>query len=168
MITDESPFYTRLPCGAAFLGARAQRFAELISKQGDDFFRAAGIDVPVRTVSTVLYLRHEGPSSLVQIARALSEPHQVTAKRMATLESLSMVSCKADADDKRRRLFRLTRKGKRESTLIEARCEDAMQIFEKLNLELELNVGAALDAAYDALARRSMLARSNDNSADER
>ncbi len=161
-MADTTPFYAQLEIGSAFLGARAQRLAELISKQGDEFFQSAGIVVPVRSVSTILFLRHYGPSSLVQIAKALNEPHQVTAKRTALLETLSMVSCKADPNDGRRRVFQLTRKGNRESGLIEARCTDALRIFEDLNRELDLQLADALDAAYTALTHKSMLARSID------
>ncbi len=37
---DAVPFYAQLPFGSAFLGARAQRLADLLSKQGDEFFQA--------------------------------------------------------------------------------------------------------------------------------
>lgn len=158
-MTDSIPFYMGLTIGPAFLGARAQRLADLISDQGDAFFREAGIVIPVRTVSTVLYLRQQGPSSLVQIAAALGEPHQVTAKRTARLQALSMVSCKVDPNDKRRKLFRLTRKGNRESDLIDERCKDAIRIFETLNRDLNLHLGHALDAAHAALSRQPMVSR---------
>ena len=160
-MSDATPFYAQLPFGSAFLGARAQRLADLISDQGDKFFQTAGIVVPVRAVSTILYLKRNGPSSLVQIAKALNESHQLTAKRTSLLETLSMVSCRADPNDKRRRVFKLTRKGRRESELVEARCGDALRVFEGLNRELCLHLGDALDSAYAALTRKSMLARTN-------
>ncbi len=155
------PFYTRLPYGDAFLGGRAQRLADLISQQGDELFRSAGIAVPVRCASTLLYLRQDGPSSLVQIAKALDESHQLTAKRMALLDTLSLVSCEDDPNDRRRRIFALTRKGKREARLVQARCELAQKIFEQLNRELAVQLGDALDAAWAALTEKSMLARSD-------
>lgn len=158
-MTNTPPFYAQLAIGASFIGARAQRLADLISEQGDEYFQSAGIVIPARSVSTVLYLRHNGPSSLVQIAKALHEPHQVTAKRTLLLEKLSMLTCKADPDDRRRRIFRLSRKGNRESALIEQRCNEALQVFENLNRELSLHLGEALDAAYEALSRKSMSAR---------
>ncbi len=99
---------------------------------------------------------------MLERAKAQNESHQLTAKRTLLLESLSMVSCNADANDKRRRIFALTRKGKRESKLVEARCEDALQVFEELNRELDLHLGDALDSAYDALLQSSMLTRSSD------
>lgn len=157
------PFYQDLAIGSAFLGARAQRLADLLSQQGDEFFRAAGIVIPVRTVSIVLYLRQFGPSSLVQIAAALDEPHQVTAKRTAQLEKLSMLSREDDPHDKRRKFFRLTRRGSHETKRIEARCKHALAIFEDINRELDVHLGDALDAAYVALTRSSMLSRSTED-----
>lgn len=160
------PFYSKLSIGSAFLGARTQRLANLVSSQGDEFFRAAGIVVPAQAVSTLLLLREYGPSSLVEVAAALNEPHQVTAKRTAQLQGLSMLTCKQDPNDGRRKLFRLTRKGNVESELVEARCKDALRVFEGLNRELDIQLGDALDAAYDALARNSMLSRSTQEKDD--
>ncbi|MEM9385181.1 MAG: hypothetical protein AAGA68_08990 [Pseudomonadota bacterium] len=157
------PFFLELPTGEAFVGARAQRLADLIAQQGDEFLQAAGITIPVRSVSTLLYLHQEGPSSLVEIARALNEPHQLTAQRTSRLSSLSMLSSRADTKDRRRRMFSLTPKGKREATKVQARCKEALVVFDNLNSELNVNVARLLDAAYDALLTRSMLARSTDH-----
>lgn len=156
-----APFYTRLPFGAAFLGARAQRLADLLTKQGDEFFRSAGIVVPVRSASTLLYVHNHGPSSLVQIAKGLNESHQLTAQRTDRLKSLAMVSSKADPKDKRRRLFALTSKGRREVKLVESQCERALEIFAQLERQIGFRLSEGLDAAYAALARESMLARSD-------
>ncbi len=158
-MADEQPFYLQLPIGEAFLGARVQRLADLLSKQGDAFFQQAGIAAPARTVSTLLCLRHRGPSSLVQIAHALNESHQLTAQRTSMLRSLVLVSCRADPKDKRRRVFALTAKGKREAESVEARCKDALRVFESLNRELDVHLGNALDAAFAALTKRSMIVR---------
>ncbi|MEO0422774.1 MAG: hypothetical protein AAF184_10590 [Pseudomonadota bacterium] len=158
-MTDH-PFFLELPLSDAFVGARAQRLAELIGQQGDEFLQAAGVVIPARSVSTLLYLHHEGSASLVEIAKALRESHQLTAQRTSLLNSLGMISSRADENDGRRRVFSLTRKGKREAAKVQARCTQAIAVFDDLNRELASDLARTLDAAYDALRARPMLARS--------
>lgn len=149
----------QLPIGSAFLGARAQRLVDVIAQQGGEFLQAGGIDVPVRAVSTLLYIHHSGPSSLVQIAKAQHESHQLTAQRISLLQQLSMLAGRVDAKDRRRRLFELTNKGKRQAVRVEARCAEAATVFEDLNGELSVDLGRVLDAAFVALVEKPMLSR---------
>ena len=160
-MSSRLPFFLELPNHAAFLGARAQRLADLIGNQGDVFLRAGGVSVPVRSVSTLLYLHRHGPASLVQIAKALGEPHQLTSQRTTVLSGLSMISTRADKKDRRRRLFALTAKGRREAERVDARCDDAVLAFDDLNRELAVDLAEVLDLAYDALNHRSMSERAH-------
>lgn len=166
MKLQNRPFYERLSVDEAFVGARALNLTNLIRSQGDEFYQAAGLTAPSRTTSTILFLDHNGPSSLVEIARALGEQHQLTAQRTSLLEELSIVERKPDIHDKRRKTFHLTRRGAAEVALIEKRCSEAIELFNDLNKELGFDLGAALDAAYKALSKRSMIERLNDR-ADE-
>jgi len=154
-----NPFYEQLSINSAFLGARTQRLSDLISEQGNAFFRDVGLVVPVRCNSTILFLHNCGPSSLVEIARALDLPHQLVAQRTSLLEEFSILTRKADPNDQRRRTFHLTRKGKREADRIEQRCRDAIEVFENVNKELGVNLGKILDAAHAALSHQTMLDR---------
>lgn len=164
-IMPNRTFYEQLPIASSFTGARAQRLASLISEQGDAFLEAAGLVTPARCVSTILYLDHNGPASLVEIARALDEQHQLTAHRAKQLENLSIVTREADPNDQRRRTFHLTRKGKGEAKRVEARCRQAIDVFEDVSQEIGFDLNRVLDLAYEALKRRSMTGRTVGNSA---
>ncbi|MEO9467484.1 hypothetical protein [Parasphingorhabdus sp.] len=153
------PFYERLSFDEAFVGARALRLTELIGRQGDEFFQDVGLTAPSRTTSTILFIDHNGPSSLVEIARGLGEQHQLTAQRTTLLEDLSIIKRKPDPNDQRRKIFHLTKRGAAEVVLIEARCREAINVFDDLNNELGFNLGVALDAAQKALSQRSMMER---------
>lgn len=153
------PFYEQLPIAPSFVGARAQRLANLISGQGDALLKAADLIVPSRCTSIVLYLDHNGPASLVEIARALDEQHQLTAHRAKQLEDLSIITRKPDPDDQRRRTFHLTQKGKDEAKGIEARCRQAITIFEAIGGEIGCDLNELLDRAYDVLEQRPLTDR---------
>jgi len=150
-----------LPVQSAFLGARLQRLANLISEQGNQFFANAGSVTPIHCVSTLLFLNSDGPASLMEIARAFDDQHQLTAHRIKQLEKLSLIIRKDDPNDKRRRTFHLTEKGKVEAKIIEKKCEQASLVFERLNEELGVNLTNALDLAYDALSEKSIEGRVN-------
>ncbi|MFK7955459.1 MAG: winged helix DNA-binding protein [Lysobacterales bacterium] len=157
---NTKPFFFSLPYQAAFIGPRAQRLANLIGEQGESFFRSAGSVTPVRCVSSLLFINSNGPASIVEIARSLGEQHQLTAHRMAQLEKLSLVRRKADASDRRRKTYHLTAKGKIETALIEERCHRAAEIFNTLSQEIGFDLPAVLDAAFDALSKKSLDERS--------
>ncbi len=159
METKNSPFYERLSISEAFVGARALRLTDIIGKQGDDFFREAGLVAPSRAISTILFIDHNGPSSLVEIAKALGEQHQLTAQRTTLLEDLLIVTRKPDPNDQRRKTFHLTDRGLREASLIEERCREAIEVFNDLNKELGFDMSAALEMGRKALAQRSLLER---------
>lgn len=156
---ENRPFYERLSLDKAFVGARALRLTDLIGKQGDEFFQDAGLTAPSRATSAILFIAHNGPSSLVEIARALGEQHQLTAQRTTLLEELSIIKRKPDPNDHRRKTFHLTKRGEAEVVLIEERCRDAIEVFESLNEELGFNLGKVMDAAQKALSQRSILER---------
>ncbi|MFK7842702.1 MAG: hypothetical protein AB8B54_10590 [Sphingorhabdus sp.] len=155
------PFYEELSLGKAFVGARALRLTDQIGRQGDAFFQNAGLMTPSRATSTILFIAHNGPSSLVEIARALGEQHQLTAQRTTLLEGLSIIKRKPDPNDQRRKTFHLTKRGMAEVSLIEERCRKAIGVFDDLNQELGFDLGAMLDAAEQALSRRPMIERLN-------
>lgn len=153
------PFYEQLPIASSFTGARAQRLAGIISEQGDALLEAAGSVTPARCVSIILFLDHNGPSSLVEIARALNEQHQLTAHRVKQLEALSIVTRKPDPNDQRRRTFHLTQKGRDEVKRVETSCHQASDIFEAISDEIGFDLNKLLDRAYEVLDQRPMTDR---------
>ncbi|MEL7198205.1 MAG: hypothetical protein AAGL10_07800 [Pseudomonadota bacterium] len=160
MTANKRPFYKRLPYDQAFIGARAMRLSNIIARQGDEYYEGAGLTVPSRTTSTILFIGNNGPSSLVEIARALGEQHQLTAQRTALLEDLSILQRKSDPNDQRRKLFELTKRGAAEAAFAEDLCRKVMDVLDDLNNELGFDLGEALDAAYRALSRKSLIERS--------
>lgn len=153
------PFHQRLPYDRAFVGARAMRLSNIIARQGDEYYEAAGLTVPSRTTSTILFIDNNGPSSLVEIARALGEQHQLTAQRTALLEDLAILQRKVDPNDQRRKLYQLTKRGAAQAALIENLCRKVMDVLDDLNNELGFDLGEALDAAHRALSRSSLTER---------
>ncbi|MEO0576221.1 MAG: MarR family transcriptional regulator [Pseudomonadota bacterium] len=156
------PFYLTLPFESAFVGARLQRLADLLETQGNAFFEAGGSATPARCASSVLFLDANGPASLVEIARAMKQDHQLTAHRIRQLSELGFVARKVDPHDSRKKILSLTRKGKAQADLLIERCQQAAQVFERLNVELGFNLAEALDAAFAALERKTIDERYSD------
>lgn len=158
-ILPNSPFFEQLSVAPAFVGARAFRLANLIGEQGQALLKNADLVIPVQCISLVLFLDQNGPASLVEIARALDEQHQLTAHRAKQLESLSLVTRKQDANDKRRRTFHLTQKGKGEAKKVEAVCRQGADVFESLSEEIGSDLNMVLNKAYALLQQRSLVNR---------
>ncbi|MEO9634217.1 MAG: hypothetical protein ABJF89_05310 [Parasphingorhabdus sp.] len=100
---------------------------------------------------------------MVEIARALDEQHQLTAHRAKQLESLSLVRRKQDANDKRRRTFHLTQKGRVEAEKVEAVCRQGVEIFEDLSEELGCDLNRVLNSAHALLQQRPVVSRAIEN-----
>ncbi|MEP0449031.1 hypothetical protein [Parasphingorhabdus sp.] len=162
-ILSNSPFFEQLSVAPAFVGARAFRLANLISEQVQAFLKNADLVIPTQCVSLVLFLDKNGPASLVEIARALDEQHQLTAHRAKQLESLSLVRRKQDANDKRRRTFHLTQKGRVEAEKVEAVCRQGVEIFEDLSEELGCDLNRVLNSAHALLQQRPVVSRAIEN-----
>lgn len=162
-ILPNSPFFEQLSVAQAFAGARAFRLANLIGEQGEALLEKADLVIPARCISLVLFLDQNGPASLVEIARALDEQHQLTAHRAKQLESLSIVTRKQDVNDKRRRTFHLTQKGKGEAKQVEAVCRQGVDIFEGLSEEMGFDLNMVLNRAYALLQQRPLINRVVEN-----
>ena len=76
---------------AAFVANQLERLVDVIVTQGNDMLDAAGIEFPSRTVSTVLFVGENEPTSTADIARALGQPHQLATQRVDLLIQIGII-----------------------------------------------------------------------------
>lgn len=147
------------PRHGAFLANQLHRLVDLIAKQGDELLMAAGLSLPSRAVSSVMLIGEHGQISAADIARELEQPHQLVTQRIDNLIELGFVGRVDDPRDGRRKILKLTRKGKKEWRLLDACLRDAEQVFLDLHQEIECDLSAVTLRAIKALSSESIVDR---------
>ncbi|HRX74690.1 MAG TPA: MarR family transcriptional regulator [Hyphomonas sp.] len=148
--------------GTAFIAKQLEQLAEQIVGQGADMLEAAGITFPSRAVSAVLFLGENEPASTADIARALGQPHQVATQRVDLLIQLGIIERVDDPEDGRRKLLRLTPKGRDQFTILAGRLEKAGQAFDALFAEIGCDLPEVTRQVAEALQNKSLLNRMKD------
>ena len=143
----------------AFVANTLERLSALIIEQGEPLLQDAGVDFPPRAVSIVLLLGEGEPLSTADIAKALSQPHQLVSQRVDLLIELGIVFRNDDADDARRKMLRLTSRGRVQFRRLVPRLELADAAFRALYDEAGADLMAATLSAIAALQRSPLLAR---------
>jgi DNA-binding MarR family transcriptional regulator len=100
--------------GPAFLAHLLRRLADELVQGAADWYPTVGVTAPPRTISTLLALDDHGPLGVTELADVLQQSHPLVIVWIRELSRLSLVTSKADADDGRRTLVSLTRKGRKE------------------------------------------------------
>ncbi len=101
--------------GTSFLAHRLRRLSDHVVDQVAANFSRAGLAVPARSVSTLHYLRENGPTGPVELGKALKFSHPLMVRSLRNLEGLGLVEAVADESDQRRRRVQLTAVGQREA-----------------------------------------------------
>jgi DNA-binding MarR family transcriptional regulator len=148
------------PLRDAFVGKILDGLVNQIVEQGDDLLIQAGVIFPSRSASTVLLLGSSKNLSAADIAKMLGEPHQLATQRVDLLITLGIVSRVDDPRDARRKVVRLTPKGRRQLEKLEASLALARAAIAALFEEIECDLSAAALRAKQALGDRSLLERS--------
>lgn len=144
-----------------FLAHMANRLDALICGQTEAMLQDAGVVTPVRSVSTMIYLRKCGPASLADIAAADRQSHQLVSSRVGPLEELGLVTRTIDKNDRRRKLLKLTAKGRADSKIIERVCEQIALGLDHLRHEINLDLMSAIEEAETRLKQMPIELRSN-------
>ena len=144
---------------AAFIANQLERLADLIVLQGNEMLDASGIEFPSRTVSSVLFVGENEPASTADIARALGQPHQLATQRVDLLIQLGIFERISDPDDARRKLLRLTPKGREQFQILSDQLEKAGQAFSALFAEIGCDFPAATQRVAAALKTTPLVSR---------
>ncbi len=150
------------PWREAFVANLLDRLAGQIVEQGDDLLGDAGLIFPSRAVSSVLLIGQRGTISTADIAKTLDQPHQLVSQRIDLLIKFGVVERTDDPGDGRRKLLKLTRRGRDQYRRLQPCLSEATQAFVELFAEIECDLSAIAMRAMSALDRRSILDRVND------
>ena len=150
------PFYYQYEYRAAFLANMAGRLREQICVEADEIFKSNSMATPANDVSYMLYLKQNGSSSIAELARAQDYSHQRVALRIDLLEKLKLVTRVTDDKDQRRKLIKLTTKGKNEMVFVEKMYTETSMAIEHLFKEIDVDLMDKISDVLDALKKRSL------------
>lgn len=152
---DTNKFAQSLKHNRAFTAKLLFDLHLLITEQAADVYRDMGIIFPVSVSSTVLYLNSVEQASLTQIAKALSQPHQLISQRIKTLLKLDLLVKSSDKVDKRRTFYSLSSVGKQQGKLLKEYCYGAEVAFNNISEEIGVDLHELLNQSIDSLHKNS-------------
>lgn len=145
-----------MPLRNVYLGRSLQRLLVLIAGQGQETLRASGVDYSMRSAPIVLLLAKGGPMAAADLAKALGEPHQLVAQRLDALLDLDIVTRDSDAADARRKVLKITPKGRAQLRRLKA-CFDLLEAaYERLFAEIGCDLAGKVLEITEALTREPL------------
>lgn len=98
--------------GILAISTRLQRLSDELRKDGQRIYQAYGIDFEPKWFPVIYTLHHKQLLSVVEISAEIGYSHPSTISLLKELEKLKIIQSKKDKQDERKRLIRLTEKGK--------------------------------------------------------
>jgi DNA-binding MarR family transcriptional regulator len=141
--------------GPAFLGLQLLRLYEQVDRAGDLALEVSSVDVPSRIASSLVYLKHHGPTSVAELARALGTSHQLASQRVATLVENNLITKVADRNDRRSTLLRLSAKGRRLAAKVDELCQSGNDEYRSIFDEIGVDVNKCVIELRKVLERQS-------------
>lgn len=151
---------------AAFIGNRLQRLVDLISEQGDQLLQQERLGFRAAACSTLLLLNEGTGMTIADVARRLSQPHQLVAQRTQALIKRGLLERVDDPDDARRKILSLTQTGRSQTQRLLRILDQSAQAFNQLQAELGLDIFALADQLQGALKQRPLSARIADRNGE--
>jgi len=145
--------------GPTFLGLHAYQLLSIIDFQGTELLLKQGIDLPSRTVSTMMYLLEKKQMTVTGLARFLGMSHQLVGHRIKDLKAQGLVAEKRDPADLRRTLIVLTSSGQDLAQQIEQLNREVESVYLELFEEIGVDLFQALIKAKQALTGKSLAMR---------
>jgi DNA-binding MarR family transcriptional regulator len=130
------------PLRRVFLAPSLEQLATLITEQGQTILREADISFSIRSASIVLLLTKNGPLTAADVAKTLRLPHQLVTQRIDALIDLKIVERASDAADARRKILKITPKGRVQLQ----RLKETLDLVEAAYARLFADIGCDLAA----------------------
>lgn len=143
----------------AFVGSRLERAVNLLSEQSGEVLVDDDISFAPQSASCLLFIAEHGDVSAANIAAALNLPHQVVAQRLNALLDLGLIMRRPDPQDGRRKIIRLTPRGRKQFERLKAVLRDADAVYAQLNTELGIDVSELMLRLIDCLDREPIAER---------
>ncbi|MHA7873318.1 MAG: MarR family transcriptional regulator [Hyphococcus sp.] len=130
-----------------------------MSEQSGELFIEDGIPLAPQSASCLLFIAEHGDVSAANIAAALNLPHQVVAQRLTAMLDLKLIMRRPDPQDGRRKIIRLTPRGRKQFERLKAILREADAVFDQLNAELGIDFSELALRLIDSLDREPLAER---------
>jgi DNA-binding MarR family transcriptional regulator len=147
------------PLRRVFLANSMDQLSALINKQGQQTLREAGVDFSIHAAPIVLLLTKKGPLTAADVAKILSQPHQLVAQRLDALVGLKIVTRVSDTADARRKLLKITPKGRLQLSQLKETLDLIEVVYERIFAKLGCDLAALVLEAADELSREPLADR---------
>jgi DNA-binding MarR family transcriptional regulator len=150
--------------GRAFLTRRLRRLANILSDEVRQWFPDMHIDVPARSVATLLFLLEHPGRGVTEIAAQTGVSHPLVTRIVRTLEARGLVEQSEDASDGRRRSIGLTGSGRTQVRRLKEANRHIANAYGRLFEEAGIDLFAAVERMEALLDSRSFQRRLRDAS----
>ena len=147
--------------GGEALGGRLRRLSERIDREANEIYRSCGIEFEQRWFGIINQLILHDELSVTDIARRLGITHASVSQSRRSLERAGLIEGMMDEKDRRRRILRLTPKGKTTAASLAPFWKADKRAMRKLTDEIP-SLMDAIDALENALESRSLEQRINE------
>lgn len=141
------------PLRRVFLARSLEQLLALLTEQGQRILADAGIELAIRSAPIVLLLTKDGPLTAADIAKTLDQPHQLVAQRLDALVDLKLVTRVGDTADARRKLLKITPRGRVQLRLLKERLDVIEAAYARMFAEIDCDLAAKVLEATEALSR---------------
>ena len=145
--------------GALVLDHRLKRLMQRLLDAAAELYEAQGVPFKPRWVSTFLLLARERELTVTEIARRLRITHPAVIQITNGMSEAGLVEFASDARDARRRLLRLSRKGRALRPRMEAIWNALASEQERLFAECGVAILPVLGDVENLLDEKSLAAR---------
>lgn len=137
-------------------GLQAKRFADLIGTQGRDAYALLSIDVDAKWNSLIMALSEGDGATSSELAARTGLSRQLVENRIGKMEAAGLIVSEIDAEDARRRLYRLNPRRKKLVSEVHRAMANFEKVYEALWKEIGVDLSDAVRKAEAALRERPL------------
>ncbi|MGH1516875.1 MarR family winged helix-turn-helix transcriptional regulator [Chryseobacterium sp. JK1] len=144
--------------GILAISTRLHRLSEQLRKDGALIYKAFGIDFELKWFPVIFTIYKKEIASVVEIANEIGYTHPSTITLLKELEKQELIQWEKDKQDERKRLFKLTSKGRELIEKMKPVWELMSQILGDISDNTN-NLLTAIDEAEEKIANQSFYQR---------
>ena len=145
--------------GELALGGHMKRLLERMNKDISEVYQLLGIDFEPRWFSMLYLLEGHSPMTVTGIAECLGYTHPAVIKIAAEMSRKGLILSSTDRKDKRKRLLRISGKGREISAFLGPVWEDIRFVVHELLDSVEHNLLSAIEGVEQALDKKELYER---------
>ncbi len=141
------------PWARPFLANQLERLAQMIVSQTETLLQKQGIELPARSISSMIFIGEQENTSVAEIARYLNHPHQLVTQRIDGLINLGIVERVIDENDRRQKNLAFTKKGFSQYRKLKKHLNNQIITYTDLFDEIECDLSEVILSTMDRIEK---------------